>query len=435
MPEALTNDSQNRAKLVFDASGVQGGISWSATVTDGNANFGGYGYAGSATVNQGATLTINIAGVTVVNDTRKSYDFGGSTGSNTIVANAFFPVTGKSYADTLTGIAPGNYNVNATFFTTGNVGTASISFTVTVPAPPPPPTPSWSTGTTLTAATRGTAYSRTVTASPVTSYSLVSQSGGTGTYSVSSGGVISGTPSAVGTASVTVRANNSGSTADRTFTFTVKPRTPVFTDATVGSPTVRGNAYSNGVSATEAGSYSLFSGSLPAGLSLNTSTGAITGTPTTVGTSTFVIRATNVTGSANTPSLSIVVRPRTPVFSDASVNSSARVGIAYSDGVSASETASYSVFSGSLPPGLSLNASTGAIAGTPTTSGTYTFVIRATNVTGSTNTGTLTITVTGGSRIWNGTTFVIGNTKAWNGTAFVSTITKVWNGSAWINAK
>jgi hypothetical protein len=318
----------------------------------------------------------------------------------------------------------------------GSMGIATVPAgqTFTTQSAPPPATPVWSTATALAAATRGTAYSRTVVASPVTSYSLVSQSGGTGTYSVSSGGVISGTPSAVGTANVTVRANNSGSTADRTFTFTVNPALPVFTDSAVASPTIRGNAYSNGVTATEAASYSVFSGSLPAGISLNTSSGAITGTPTTVGTSTFVIRATNVTGSTNTPSRTIVVNPRTPVFSDSSVNSSARVGTPYSDAVAASEVDSYSIFSGALPVGLGLNTSTGAITGSPTTFGTYTFIIRATNVTGNTNTATLTITVTSGSKVWNGTTFVVGNTKAWNGTTFVSTTTKVWNGSAWVSS-
>jgi hypothetical protein len=102
--------------------------------------------------------------------------------------------------------------------------------------------------------------------------------------------------------------------------------------------------------------------------------------------------------------------------------------------VSATEAASYSVFSGALPDGLSLNTSTGAITGTPTSPGVFNFVIRATNVTGNRNTGTLTITVLSGARVWNGTAFVAGTTTAWNGTAFVSTTTKVWNGSAWTSA-
>ena len=419
MATAATNDSNARALLTVNASGGQNTITWSASVTDNSPNFGGFG-------DSGASWSVTAGPYTLASASNQSYDFGANSPAR------YFP---RSESGTVTGVPAGTYTVSGTFSTTGLVGTATIApFNITVSNPSPPATPVWSTGTTLTAATRGTAYSRTVTASPVTSYSLVSQSGGTGTYSVSSGGVISGTPSAVGTANVTVRANNSGSTADRTFTFTVNPALPVFTDSAVASPTIRGNAYSNGVTATEAASYSVFSGSLPAGISLNTSSGAITGTPTTVGTSTFVIRATNVTGSTNTPSRTIVVNPRTPVFSDSSVNSSARVGTPYSDAVAASEVDSYSIFSGDLPLGLSLNTSTGAITGSPTTFGTYTFIIRATNVTGNTNTATLTITVTSGSKVWNGTTFVVGNTKAWNGTTFVSTTTKVWNGSAWVSS-
>jgi hypothetical protein len=88
---------------------------------------------------------------------------------------------------------------------------------------------------------------------------------------------------------------------------------PVFSDATIGTPTTRGQAYSDGVLANNTTSYSVFSGSLPAGLVLNTSTGTITGTPTTSGTSTFVIRATGPGGTTNTGSLTIqVVAPPPP---------------------------------------------------------------------------------------------------------------------------
>jgi hypothetical protein len=213
--------------------------------------------------------------------------------------------------------------------------------------------------------------------------------------------------------------------------------------AALGAPTwqttalpnaTRNTSYTTSVLATFASSYDLqTAGTLPPGLSLSSS-GLISGTPTTAGSFSFTVIATNTDGSS-TRSFSILVNPSLPEYTDSSVASTAVLGTAYSDGVAAIEAASYSIFSGALPNGLSLNTSTGAITGTPTTSGTYTFIIRATNVTGSTNTGTLEITVTSGSRLWNGTTFVSGDTKAWNGTAFVSTTTKVWNGSAWINAK
>jgi hypothetical protein len=122
-----------------------------------------------------------------------------------------------------------------------------------------------------------------------------------------------------------------------------------------------------------------------------------------------------------------------PVFSDNTVASAASIGTAYSDGVSASNSPSYSVVSGALPTGLTLNSGSGAITGTPTTNGVFTFVIRASNGGGSVDTGTLTITVTSAARVWNGTAFVPGLANVWNGTAFVSGTIRVWNGSAWVN--
>jgi hypothetical protein len=212
-------------------------------------------------------------------------------------------------------------------------------------------------------------------------------------------------------------------------------RSPTWIDNSVDGTATRGTAYSDGVSANAASSYGIVSNRLPYGLSLNTSNGAITGTPTTVESQSFTIRAYgSFEGSIDT-ALSINVRPALPVFSDGSVSSSARVGIAYSDGVSASETSSYSVVAApnNLPPGLSLNTSNGAITGTPTTPGTYSFKIRATNVTGSTDTATLTITVISAARVWNGTAFVSGLANVWNGSAFVTGTIRVWDGSTWKN--
>jgi hypothetical protein len=325
----------------------------------------------------------------------------------------------------------------------GSMGIATVPAgqTFTTQSPPPPPTPVWSTGTTLAVATRGTAYLATVTASPVTSYSVVSQSADTRGLSASEN-VIFGIPTSTGTVTFTIRANNSGSTADRTFSITINPALPVFSDSSVATA-VRNSSYADGVTASETASYSLRNpentgaGNLPSGLSLNTSTGAITGTPSTVGSTQFRVRATNVTGFTDTGIITLTVNPVIPEFIDSTVAADAIVGTAYSDGVAATETASYSVFSGSLPPGITLNTTTGEITsspGTPTTAGIFTFVIRATNATGSTNTETLTITVISGAKVWNGTDFVAGTTKVWDGTAFVSSTTRVWNGSAWVSS-
>jgi hypothetical protein len=147
-------------------------------------------------------------------------------------------------------------------------------------------------------------------------------------------------------------------------------------------------------------------------------------------------------GSMGTTSASgsFTTIPVVPVFGDSTIVSTANVGTVYSDEVTASGSPTYAVrnvaddAAGVLPTGLALNTSTGAITGTPTVPGVFNFRIKATNVSGSAITGTLTITVLGGGKVWNGTAFVAGTTKVWNGTAFVSTTTKVWNGSAWVSS-
>jgi len=210
-------------------------------------------------------------------------------------------------------------------------------------------------------------------------------------------------------------------------------RSPVFTSINTPSPTIRGQSYSGNFTATNTSTYQVISGSLPTGLSLNLNTGAITGTPTVVGSYTFTVRANGAFEGSASAARTIVVNPALPVFTDQTVSSPARTRVSYSDGVSATEAASYSVFSGSLPFGLSLNTSTGAITGSPASPGTFNFVIRATNVTGSTNTPTLTITVFSSVRVWNGSAFVFGRARIWNGSSFIDGRIRVWNGSAWVD--
>ena len=242
-------------------------------------------------------------------------------------------------------------------------------------------------------------------------------------------------------ATVTLQGNPGTATADSYIAGADYDRSPSWSSISIPSPVIRGNGYSGQVIANAASSYGLINGtSVPSGLTFN-SNGTITGTPDTVQSRSFDFRAYGTFEGSVDSSATIVVNPRSPVFSDGSVDSSARVGIAYSDGVTASEVPNngYSVRNsantgtGTLPPGLNLNASTGAITGTPTTPGSYSFRIRATNVTGSTDTGVLTITAISAARVWNGSTFVSGLANVWNGTAFVSGIIKVWDGTTWKN--
>ena len=218
---------------------------------------------------------------------------------------------------------------------------------------------------------------------------------------------------------------------------------PVFSDAAVASPAIRGVEYTDGVTANNTNSYSVFSGALPTGISLNTSTGAITGTPTTLGTSTFVIRATGNGGNTNTETLTIVVNPPAPVFSDQTITTSwiktRNFDVAPDRTVVASDVASYSiVYSGTgLNPTswLTINSS-GQLSGLPPALGAYTFVIRATNVTGSTNSTLKTLTINPPGNRRDATNFQTDMilTKRYTGTQWVNVTTfKRYNGTAWVD--
>jgi hypothetical protein len=110
-----------------------------------------------------------------------------------------------------------------------------------------------------------------------------------------------------------------------------------------------------------------------------------------------------------------------------------------SGGGAVTPTWTYAVASGSLPGGLSLNTSTGAITGTPTTAGVFTFTVYLQNqdydatfyTAGRVTTSTQTITIAGTPRVHNGTAFVRSNIKVWNGSAWVAANIKAYNGSTW----
>ncbi|MEK6321795.1 MAG: Ig domain-containing protein [Acidobacteriota bacterium] len=129
--------------------------------------------------------------------------------------------------------------------------------------------------------------------------------------------------------------------------------------------------------------WSIAGGSLPAGLTLNSSTGAISGTPTTAGSYTFVGQVTDSQTPAHTDArqLSIVVNPPQVVPPNITTSSllNGQRGLAYSTTLKATggiTPYTWSLASGSLPPGVTLNSATGVISGTPTKKGTFSFVVR-----------------------------------------------------------
>ena len=124
-----------------------------------------------------------------------------------------------------------------------------------------------------------------------------------------------------------------------------------------------------------------------------------------------------------------------PVFSDATA-ANGILGVSYSDGVVANNTNSYAIASGSLPLGLSLNTGTGAITGTPTQQGSFTFAINASGNGGTTGSGNLTIQIfpAGNRRNDVGFDVNLANAKRYDGAAWVDLSTmKRFDGTNWVN--
>ena len=284
------------------------------------------------------------------------------------------------------------YAVTAT--NTGGSTTSSVTITVNDIAPSGL---SYITPNIYTKGTAITSLSPTVSGGSVVSYS-VSPSLPAGLSLNTTTGVISGTPTAVTTtASYTITATNTGGSTTKAVTITVNDVAPsglsyttpnIYTKGTVItslSPTVSGGSVV---------SYSV-SPSLPAGLSLNTTTGVISGIPTAVtSTASYTITATN-TGGSTTKAVTITVNDVAPSGLSYTTPNTYTKGTAItslSPTVSGGSVVSYSV-SPSLPAGLSLNTTTGVISGTPTAvTSTASYTITATNTGGST-TKVVTITV------------------------------------------
>jgi hypothetical protein len=262
----------------------------------------------------------------------------------------------------------------------------------------------------LPGATAGTAYSTTVAASGGTKPYVYSVSGLPGGLSMNtSTGAISGTPTASGTASVSITVKDSttptAKTATKSMSLVVSAAsTSPLSISTASLPgATAGTAYSTSVVASGGTKPYIYSASgLPSGFAISGSTGAITGTTSTSGTDSVAITvkdSTTPTAKTATKTMSLVVSAAStsPLTITTTSLPAATAGTAYSMSLVASGgTKPYTYSASGLPSGLSISSSTGAITGTPTTSGTDSVAITvkdSTTPTAKTASATLSLSV------------------------------------------
>ena len=452
----ITTANKGQSPLTDGATGNGGSYSGSATTnfsvtSPASGDAGTYSCVvmdskGYSATSSSATLTVNslptitnsptLAGATL--GTAYSVTLGATAGTSPYayaLASGNLPggvtlTTNGVISGTPTNANTFNFSVQVTdSSSTGCSSTSNLTITASCPAITVAPS-------ILPTINIGTPYSQTVTASGGTSpytYAITSGSLPSGLTMDTNSGVVSGTYSgSSGTASFTVTATDAygcaGSTAYSPAmltcpTITLSPGT--LSDATVSS------FYTNHISSsggTGPYTYTVNIGSLPPGLTLGSS-GALSGTPTATGSSSFTILATDTaTGCTGSQGYTLnVICPTLSMTPAAGSLNSGTVAAAYTTNFSASGgvgTYTYTNTAGSLPPGLTLS-SGGSLTGTPTNAGTFSLTVTATDTKGCTiaqaysatiNCPTITLSSTNlPFGISNATYSVVGNTITANG--------------------
>ncbi len=217
---------------------------------------------------------------------------------------------------------------------------------------------------------------------------------------MSSSGLLSGTPTAPGDYLFYVNmadippsqggpswCSNPKST-QRQFLITVLQGLSIMQRQSTLTPAQLSTAYSLQFSASGGGTlvWSVSSGALPGGLTLNGSTGLLSGTPTTAGDYHFQIKVTDGTRTdVQTYTLSVVpqLKITAPASAAGEVGQPLTVSLSAAGGKGGY---TWSLTGGTLPTGVSLDAATGALTGQPTTAGSFPLKLLLTDSSGLTTT-------------------------------------------------
>lgn len=260
----------------------------------------------------------------------------------------------------------------------------------------------------LPAATAGVAYSQTLSATPVGgNYSFTLTGGALPPGLNFNNGVLSGTPTQTGSFSFTLTATGFGTCAQaRSYSFTVNCPTVSVSPNSLPNGVV-GSVYSpRSLSAAPVGTtygYAVTQGQLPPGLTLNN--GVISGTPIAPGNFSFTITATGFGACTGARTFTILVTGTcNPITVQPASLAGGTTGVAYYQKLSATggaEPYTFSVSTGVLPAGLTLNPASGEITGAPLQGGVVAFTIRATSAGGCNSTRSYVMSIVCGTLNWS----------------------------------
>ncbi|WP_433372608.1 putative Ig domain-containing protein [Streptosporangium sp. CA-115845] len=391
-------------------SGLTTGVPYTFTVTATNT-FG----TGSASPASNAVTPYAVPGKPVITSVTA-----GTSSANlswTAPATNGSDITGYIVTPYIGGVAqsPQTFNSNATSqVVTGLTPGASYTFTVTAVNAAGSGLPS----TSSTAVVPNAAPAFTFAAPPAgevgAAYSVpLTMSGGTAPYawSVSAGslppgltlntstGLLSGTPTSGGSYSFTAQVTDASNVSATRAVTLVVAAAPVLTFAAPpnGEVSIPYSVPLTVTGGTAPYVWSVSAGSLPPGLTLNTSTGLLSGTPTAGGAYSFSVKVLDAMNQSSTRTVSLTIAAL-PTFTF-TTPPAGQVGVSYSVPLTVSGgTAPYvwSVSAGSLPPGLTLNTSTGLLSGTPTTTGSYPVTFQVVDAAGLAATQSATLVMVAG---------------------------------------
>ena len=260
--------------------------------------------------------------------------------------------------------------------------------------------------------------------------------------SINSSGQITGTPTAAGEFTAFISPLGTGFTSPgslnnvdyESVVFRVAFGAPIITAGKTLSGAV-GTAFSHTPALTDSANRPVTSWAatgLPSWATLNASTGQITGTPTTLASTTITLTATGP-GGEDSETVTISIAAGTPMFAYPLLTS-LQTGEQTSISPSITDAANRPITSfaaASLPAGLAINTSTGEITGAPTAAGSSTATITATGPGGSA-THTIAFTVLNTFPIFAGairaTAIYAGSTSA---KAIYYGANLLWNVAGW----